>query len=388
VRNDDMLKGIVDLSIFRDGKFIPKVSSIFFEISGGCNAECPYCARQRFKQRYSGKNISPVLFEKILEHLLNIGLLHRDHNQTIQLYIWGEPSLNPEINDILKVLQKHNLSGGISSNFIEMPKIDKDTLPMLRNVTFSLSGFSQDSYGKIHGASLKRVLGHFEDFYEQIRKYAPNTSINIAWHRYTFNELELWEAYKYFHRPSIRFSPTVALLIDFPEMLSYTEGGLSEDRQRQAGKDLFLNHISQGLAYHKKRSKDYHCSQWNYLVIDEIGQLLLCCNLTNNNLDNVLGNVLKMSAEDIWQKKLSGSICKTCILSGVPRAFNPIGNKPLPTGGNGSYFKLWYELNLSNGFFSYVFHNVVRIVRDLPGGDKIVRMIRTLRDKVKGTRGN
>ena len=310
--------------------------------------------------------------------------MQRNNTPTINLYNWGEPFLNPDINDILRILQKHNLTCGVSSNFIKMPKVDIGTLPILSDVTLSLSGFSQDSYGKIHGASLKTVLGHFEDFYEQMRKYAPNININIAWHRYTFNELELWEAYKYFRRPGIRFNPTIAYLNDLPEMLIYAKGGLTEDRQRVAEKDLFLNYLSKGLAYHKKRSKHYHCFMWNYLVIDEIGQLLLCCGMTNNDLDHILGNVLEMSAEEVWQKKLSDSICKTCILSGVPRAIGPIGNKPLPPGGKSSYFKLWYQLNLSNGFFRYVYSKVVIICRDLPGGEKIVRIIRMLRDKVRG----
>lgn len=370
-------KAIVDLPILRGKKFIPKVSNITIEISGRCNAKCPYCARQRFKQRYSGKNMSPVLFEQILDHLLNIGLLHRDHTSTIHLYNWGEPFLNPEINDILKILKKKKLYAGISSNFIVKPEVDKDNLQVISNITFSLSGFSQDSYGKIHGASLHKVLYNFEDFYDKIRNYAPNTILHIAWHRYTFNEGELWEAYKYFDRPGIRFHPKIAILHVLSEMLSYAEGGLSglsEDRQRQAETDLFLNHIPQKLAYHRQRSKHYHCFMWNYLVIDETGQLLLCCGMANNDLDHILGNVLEMSAEEIWQKKLSDLICKTCISSGWPRAADSIGNKPLPPGGNDDYFKLWCQLNLLDGLGP----KGARIIRNLPMGEEIVRMIKKI----------
>lgn len=219
-KNDNIPKDVVDLPILSGKKFISKVSGLFIEISGRCNAKCPYCARQRFNQRYSGKNMSPVLFGQILDHLLNIGLLHRDHTPTIGLFNWGEPFLNPEINDILKILKKKKLYAGVSSNFIVKPEIDKDNLPVISKVTFSLSGFSQDSYGKIHGASLNKVLDNFEDFYDKIRDYAPNTNLRIAWHRYTFNERELWEAYKYFDRPGIRFHPVIAYLNDLHEMLS------------------------------------------------------------------------------------------------------------------------------------------------------------------------
>ncbi|MFZ3071746.1 MAG: radical SAM protein [Thermodesulfobacteriota bacterium] len=375
-KNNNTPKTIVGLPILRGKKFIPKVLSIFIEISGRCNAKCPYCARQRFKQRYSGKNMSPVLFEQILDHLLDIDILHRDHNPTILLYNWGEPFLNPGINDILKILKEKKLYAGISSNFILKPEVDKDNLQVISEVTFSLSGFSQDSYGKIHGASLNRVLDNFEDFYDKIRAYAPNTKIRIAWHRYIFNEREFWEAYKYFDRPGINFNPAVAYLNDLSEMLNYAERGLpgvlSEDRQRQVEADLFFNYISQKLAYHRQRSKHYQCFMWKYLVIDEIGQLLLCCGMTNDDLDHILGNVLEMSAEEIWQKKLSDSICKRCILSGLPRALSSIDYKPLPPGGGiGGHFELWYQINLSK---------VVSIIRDLPMGEKIIRMIKKIKN--------
>lgn len=322
---------------------------IYIEISGRCNAKCPYCARQRFKQRYAGKNMSPLLFEKILSHLITIGILNREKNQTICLYNWGEPSLNPEINEILKILKMKNLNAEVSSNFITKPQIDNDNLNIISSVIFSLSGFTQDSYGKIHGASLNKVLNNFEDFYFKLRTYSPDTRIKIAWHRYTFNEKEFWEAYQYFNRPGILFQPTVAYFNDLPEMLCYMEGGLSEDRQKQAENDLFLNHVSQKLTGYQKQDRQNQCFMWNYLVIDETGQLLLCCGMTNHDVDHVLGNVLEMSSKDIMQKKLSDPICKKCIASGFPQSIASLGNMPLPQGRWAESYKLWCQINLYSG---------------------------------------
>jgi MoaA/NifB/PqqE/SkfB family radical SAM enzyme len=378
-KNDNIPKAIVGLPILGGKKFIPEVSNITIEISGRCNAKCPYCIRQRFKQRYSGIIMSRALFENILNHLFDIGLLPRDYTSAINLYNWGEPFLNPELNDILEVLKKKKLRAAISSNFIVKPELDKDNLSVISIIILSLSGFTQNSYGKIHGASLKRVLDNFEDLYQKIRNYSPNTRILIAWHRYRFNESELWEAYKYFDRPGIHFHPTVAALNDLPEMLSYAEGVLPEDRRKQAEDDLFLDYISQGLAYHRQRSKQYHCFDWKSLVIDETGQLLLCCGMSNEDTDHVLGNVIEMSAEEIWQKKLSDPICKTCISSGGPRMYvsGMYYKKPLPSGEKGSYFKLRYQLCLFG-----VIDRGTRIIRLLPGGEQIICMLRKMRDTV------
>jgi len=355
-----------------------KALDFYIEISGKCNAKCPYCARQRFEQRYSGKNMSPGLFERVLNRLFELELLDREHVSTIKLYNWGEPFLNPEINGILGILKKNGLYADVSSNFIVKPEIDKDLLPVISGVIFSLSGFSQESYARVHGAALDKVLGNFEDFYKKIRFYAPDTKIIIAWHRYKFNESELWQAYRYFDRPGIRFLPTVAYLNDLPEMLSFTQGRLPETRQKQARADLFLEHISQELAYHKQRSRNYRCFMRDQLVIDESGQLLLCCGMNAFDQEHVLGNILEMSAEEIFRKKSRDPVCSTCISSGLPRAIGAIGRKPLPPGGKGDYIKLWFRFNLTDPCLSYLYSKVGGMIKDLPGGGNIFRKIRKM----------
>lgn len=315
------------------------MSTIYIEISGGCNAKCPYCARQRFKERYCGKNMSPDLFEKIIDHLIDNKLINKE--RTIGLFNWGDPFLNPKINDILKILKKNNLFGVISSNFIKTPKIDNENLHILNQVTLSLSGFSAESYSKIHGANLNSVLDHFEKFHEQIRKYTPKTLINISWHRYRFNEREFWDAYKYCVRLGIKFYPSLAYLNDGLELLSYVEGSLSDERQSVAEKDLFLDDLKKMISYHAKSSKGYNCHLQDDLVIDEMGQLLLCCSVTNEDHDCVLGNILQMSVDDILKKKVSHPRCNRCIRSGIPKWFGSTKiSKPFPFEFTTDYFKV------------------------------------------------
>lgn len=351
------------------------LSDIYIEISGRCNGKCPYCARQRFKHRYSGENMSPELFNKILDHLIAIGLISVGCGTTVHLYNWGEPFLNPEFNQILAIIKKNGLYAGISSNFIMKPEIDKDNLLSIHYVTLSLSGFTQESYSKIHGASLNRVLSNFNTFYEQIRTYARAVEINVAWHRYRFNEGELWEAYKYFNRRGIRFNPSIAYFNDLPEMLDYAEDKLSKDREIQAEKDLFLEVISKDVSHYKKKSKHHYCFMWESLVIDENGQLLLCCGIPNEDTAHVLGNVLEMSAEEIWQKKLSDPICNRCILVGLPITRGRHGKKSLPSGDKGDYLKLWCQINLYS-----IIDRVIRIIKALPLGERLVRIIRKIKD--------
>jgi len=364
------------LKNLKNQKFIPKITSVYIEISGNCNAKCPYCARQHFKNRYAGNYMSSVLFEQIIDRLLYLGLLKssKTTTSTISLYNWGEPFLNPEINNILIILQKNNLFANVSSNFIKKPIIEKENFKILSEVTFSLSGFTQESYGKIHGSNLKKVLNHFEEFYKEILNYAPTTRIKIAWHRYTFNEQELWDAYKYFDRPGISFNPVVAYLNDISEMQNFVDGELSYQRKLNVEKDLFLSHISKKLTDHK--SKHHDCFMWNYIAVDEIGQLLLCCGGTNNEQKYILGNILQMSIEEVWLKKIFNKTCKKCILSGIPHALGPIGYKTLPSGGKRIKYKLIYNLVFPNGFSRTVLSKIAIMVSHIPYGVNIIKQIK------------
>lgn len=355
---------------------VQKTSTILIEISGVCNAKCPYCAQRRLRQgKHFGGIMSPILFEQILDHLFEIEILDKA-NTCIALFNWGEPFLNPEINTFLQILRMKKLCAGISSNFISVPDLDNECIPVIRGLTFSLSGFSQDSYGRIHGASLKRTLSNFENFYAKIRRYSPETYICIHWHRYLFNERELWNAYRYFNRPGIIFNPQVAYLNDLIEMMDFIRGELSEDRKKQAEKDIFLDFIREGVGHSKKKSKNYQCPAWNFLVIDETGQLLLCCGMTRYDSDHVLGNILKMSAEEIWRSKFTDSFCNECLSSGLAQwAYNQrFRNKPLPSGGGLYRLKLWFQHDLK----SLVRSELGRMLRKLPNGEKIIYIIKRL----------
>lgn len=334
-----------------------------------CNAKCPYCAQFRLKQdKHFGEIISPILFEQIVDYLFEIGIIYKN-TSPISLYNWGEVFLNPKINDILRILKNKKLKANISSNFIVVPDIDKELLPVIDNVNFSLSGFSQDSYGRIHGASLNKVLNNFDNFYEYIHKFSPKTIISISWHRYLFNEKEFWDAYKYFNRPGIFIGPGIAYLADGVKMRDFLRGRLSKDEIEKTEKDVFLDRINKSVIYHKRKSKNYYCPQWDNIVIDESGQLLSCCCYTRYDSDYVLGKIVNMSAEEIWSKKLSNPLCNDCISSGFARyVHNPDFSWPpwLPEGGlYGLKIKFYREFRWRSG----------QLLRKLPYGEKIIRII-------------
>lgn len=359
-----------------------RANNLYIEISGKCPAKCPYCAQQRLKNNNNfGELMSPDLFRQILEYLSSIKIIDPSILPTINLLNWGEPFVNPEINKFIEILGKHGYSAGLSSNLIIKPNIEIENFSIIDGLIFSLSGFSQETYGKIHGASLQKTLNNFELFYEQKQKYSPRTKISVSWHRYVFNEHELWKAYEYFNRPGINFVPSIAYFNDAQEMVSFIEGTLSEKRLLQSKEDLFINYLSNLIDFHKKKTQNYYCSQWERIVIDERGQMLLCCGVTGYDSTHILGNVLEMSEKEIWESKRSDSFCNRCISSGFARFGNTLQSywffeKPLPPGGGIHTLKYWKQRNLNR-------NKLIQSLLELPYGKQVVPLLLEIRRRLK-----
>jgi hypothetical protein len=279
--------------------------------------------------------------------------------------------VNADVDAILSMLRSRGLYAGISTNLIARPKIARENLAVAKSLTFSLSGFSQETYQRIHGGSLGRVLENFEFLYGELRKNSPGTAIVIAWHRYRFNEHELWNAFRHFRRPGVRFTPLVAYLNDLAEMLDLLGGRLTDERKRDAERDLFLDHIIDGIALAKGRSDGYRCPAFDSVVVDEVGQVLLCCGVTRYDSDYVIGDLSSISVDEMWRRKCTHAICNQCASSGLAlwlynqEAFK----KDLPRGGSlAERLTMWRACNNIS-----LRSRVLFVLRALPGGDKMIR---------------
>lgn len=132
-----------------------KPESCFIEISGACNAKCPYCVKGRGIQP-QGRLMPIETFDKVLNHLGCNGMLPK--SGMIHLFNWGEPMLHPHINEIIKICGKYGLGAFISSNLIHLQELEEESLHLLAGIGISLSGFSEASYSRIHGKKLDTVL--------------------------------------------------------------------------------------------------------------------------------------------------------------------------------------------------------------------------------------
>jgi MoaA/NifB/PqqE/SkfB family radical SAM enzyme len=137
-------------------------NSIYWEISGICNARCPYCCNGKnsisgeFHKKHSGL-ITPEKFIHALDYLFDKKQISPNLT-TLNLYNWGEPLLHSDLNKILDYIAEVGYTYNISTNGSREYLFSPKAIKKFGNLTFSLPGFSQESYNRIHGFDFKSVL--------------------------------------------------------------------------------------------------------------------------------------------------------------------------------------------------------------------------------------
>ncbi len=291
-----------------------KYERITIEISGVCNAKCLWCYTGR-KNRYSDHSdkktscfMSTKDFEAGLDKLIKDGIL--SENADVELYNWGEPLLNPEFDGILEVLERHDMPFHISTNCSQLSHFTGAHLKNLTLFMVSLSGFSQTTYGKIHGFDFDMILKNIDKAAHILKNNGLLHVMEINFHVYKFNIHEIPAAKKYFESRGIRFVPRLAYFNDYYLFEDYLNSRMNKRLKSMADRHLMVETLVQETKF---SPKDYSCPQHRKLVVDENWQLIPCCRLSS---DERLGNILEMSKDEIDSVKTSLSYCKPCIASG------------------------------------------------------------------------
>lgn len=288
-----------------------------FEISGKCNAKCPWC--QTGKKTRNGIRLDKGFievdqFSKAIDYLLDNGIVSQ--STQFDLFNWGEPLLNPSVKEIVSILNQWNLRFGFSTNAsIFVPFEGKASLKNLVVLTFSMPGFSQASYDRIHGFNFEKIKTNIANILKNFRACGFHGRANIVMHGYQFNKDEAKPCMQFAKKMKIGFASYYAYFNDALMFKAYLDSTLPYDQLKAASKDLCLFYVDDLLA---SRPKNYTCPQmFDVLTIDEECTVLTCCGLEKGTNGYAVGNLFDMSAEEILTKKKQQSICKECLRSGL-----------------------------------------------------------------------
>jgi MoaA/NifB/PqqE/SkfB family radical SAM enzyme len=281
---------------------------ICFEVAGACNGRCRYCVTGA-KNANPGGFMEADAFDATLRDLERLHLI--DSQTLVDLFNWGELFLHPDLQNIIRVINDHNLRYSISTNASVVPRIDEAFAKNLISIFFSMCGFSQQSYDRIHKFEFEDIKRNIGTIVSDLRSSGYKKRIQILFHVYRFNVGELRECQRFANDLGISLAFYDAYVNDWWQLEALVHNTLPNEKRREMLDDLFI-----GEALLSNAPKGWRCPQWDLMVIDERGNVPVCCNLPNNHPSYSLGAVDNGIANRL-QNRPNLPICETCMESGM-----------------------------------------------------------------------
>lgn len=294
----------------------------YIEITDRCNAKCKWCPTGILNCEKSDQmfNYMPVqMFADVLDHLLEEKILAADG--MIGLYNWGEPFLHPEFGAIMRELNQRNLSVVSSTNASILYCTDVPGLySNMRQMIFSMPGFSQASYDNMHGFSFQKVCANIEKILSNMRDHGFTGEAVMAFHSYQFNSDEQKAAQEFCTRNRMVLNAYCAYFTTYRMMKSFFDSSLPYETIKKASQELCLFYLE---GVRQKRPSQYQCPQiYDILAISPKAKLMLCCGIYYNDSESDLGAILDMGLLDIERMKKSNATCEKCASYGIDYLFH------------------------------------------------------------------
>lgn len=277
------------------------------EISSICNAHCTWCTTG-IKNRSGCGSIPEYMtaeeFEKGICYMLGKNII--DKKTEIELYNWGEPFLNKNINDIAGVITKYGLSYHLSTNASVYREIAPENLKNLTGFRVSLSGFSKETYSITHGLNFSVVMENIIKFRDMLSRANRDGVMEIAFLVYKFNCHEIDEAREFFAKMNIRMASNLAYFANYDDFIDFASENMGQERAALAEKHIFTSLWRKQL---NRAPENYNCPQDNFLVLSHKWEVVPCCFLTDKDK---IGDLFQMNLEDIRAAKSCVSSCGKC----------------------------------------------------------------------------
>ncbi len=286
------------------------------EISGKCNAKCRWCVTGR-DNRYGCQIEKTVVsfdrFRQIYQHITRLGLIGKKND--IMLYSWGEPFLNPEAMQIFDFLSAEQQMFSLSTNAsVFKVAVNSSTYAGMSSVAFSMPGFSQKSYDRMHGFNFNVIQSNICRLLEDMRGHGFSGSAVIIFHVYQFNQDEIDSAKKFADSLDAEFFPYYAYFNGLSLVQKFIRGTFTEEEWKEAQDEICLHYVEKRLS---DVPSDFRCRLRKILTIDEMGNLVLCCAADRQIEGYILGDIFSFDSVEAVNERLDTAMsenlsCREC----------------------------------------------------------------------------
>jgi hypothetical protein len=285
------------------------------EVSGVCNLRCISCPRA--ERRPTNRNLSMMdleSFKKVIDKIRR----EDPFVGNIQLYQWGEPTINKLLPDMIRYARENDILSTISSNLnytADFRAIIESRPECLR---ISVSG-TDESYAITHtGGNWNFFVSNVETVAGLRREIYPEMKVELYYHRYKHStgsqQKQIAEMCK---RYDFEFHPVPAYLISLDDVLGYCEGKPLPDAAKHV-RELLLVDIDEGLALAKAEAS-LACDALKVVMINADLSVSTCMMYYDPDGNTCATDFLATSIEDITARHPTSPLCARCRKYGIHR---------------------------------------------------------------------
>ena len=286
------------------------------EVAGLCNLRCISCNMGIPGANESGGLMSAATYEQILSKMQDeIPFLN-----SVYLYLWGEPLINPEIAEIIRITSRRGVACEISTNLINIKHLAEVVQAHPDVLVVPCSGIGENF-------ELTRTGGKWETFQQNLYDLRrlldlhgnTDTVVRIHYHMYKHNLQQDYDAIERLSAElGFQFLPVLAQI--FPEyILRHVVYDEPIPQEMTRASDLLLYPIQDQLDY-ARRNASRNCFMIKvFPVVRWDGSVVQCSNLTFPTLTpNYLDTTLKV----LLTERVDNKFCDTCMDHGMHRFFD------------------------------------------------------------------
>jgi len=259
--------------------------------------------------------MSIKLFTQILEKI------KREHTGEITIlpYIWGEPTLHPEIGEIIRRIKSYGFQCILSTN-LNVEKYLEDVIRAEPDkIWLSCSGFTKGTYGVSHkGGNIDTFLANLTRLKYYIDKHKCKTKIEFHYHLYKTNihELSLLKYYVELFGFSCSGDSHPAYMTCLEEVLAIKDGVSVQKESGEVMSNMIFSIDEWSMIAEPYKKKP--CPQIEgKVVIDVNGGVMQCCAVYDKKF-NVADNYLDTDYTKIQNRRNKNPVCTACRDIGLP----------------------------------------------------------------------
>jgi hypothetical protein len=295
------------------------VDRFFYNIDvvgmGQCNLRCPSCPVGNMRVVANPMGLmDPEILRAVMVKATSEAIV-----TGVGLYNFGEPLLHPQLPELVRIVRSFGVACNLSSNLNFVRDLDELMLAGPSELRVSLSGFTQEVYGRTHvGGDIDVVKANMKAVAEAKERTGASTVLEVVYHRYRGNLDEEIAMRTYALSLGYRFTPVWALLVALEKVLAYDQHDpslavLTEDDH--ALLERLVVPLPEALEIAKRHRSDPCTLLEDQVTLDFRGDVMLCCAVYDANKYKI-ASYLQTPIDVIQGRKKAHAMCGTCTKSG------------------------------------------------------------------------